>query len=561
MNNTKTVTACSLIYFLTLLFSLFFSQATLAALTASIDRNEISIDETFTLVLRSDQTVSGKPELTVLQQDFDVLGQQQTKNYSFINGKASSILRWNIQLAPKRIGRLNIPGIQVGKQQSLPLTINVSKSRNKQHKAANQEYFLDLELSQDKVYQQAEVIATMKLYTRIGLQDIGISEFSPENTQIQELDDNSYNTTINGRQFRVIEKRWALYPQTSGTLNLPSVTLQATKAQTRRGFFPNFNTEQIRLRSPAKSLEVLPIPDNYQGKFWLPASSLSLSETWSQNPDTIQVGDSITRTITTKAEGLSAEQLIPQEAPVLQTAKTYPDQSKLENSASPKGNQAKRLDTYAIIATQPGTLILPAIKVHWWDVNKQIDRVSALPERTITVLAAPGQANKQVTTQQQNFKPADVAAVSQTSAQAAAKTSLFWPIVSLILLTLLLLTLFLYWRLQQRLKAPVFTAEKQLAEVNQEALLQELLHALRQQKDTSRDLLIQWAKLAWPQFQINCLADFAHSPLSTAGFEQLQALDKHLFSGQSAVWDGQLIANELETWHQQQSKSSLQPLN
>lgn len=532
------------------------SQSAWAALTASIDRSQIGIDDTFSLVLRSDKRLSGKPDLSSLETDFQILGQNQSSNYSIINGKASTVISWNIQLAPKRVGRLNIPSIYIDSERSLPLSVIVSKAQSQQHKAANDDYFLDLSLSSEQVYQQAELIVSLKLYTRVGLQNIGISEFEPKNAQLQDLGDNNYNTKLNGRSFRVIEKRWALYPQQAGTLNLPSITLQAAKSGSSRGFFGRSNVDEVRLRSPAKTLTVLAIPDNFNGQFWLPAKSLNLSESWSQDPDNIKVGDSITRTINTEAVGLSAEQLIPLEPPQINGAKLYPDQAKLDNQVSDQGNQAQRQDSYAIIATQAGTIELPAITVHWWDIVQGVNRTASLPKRVIQVSPQALQNNAPAPIQQ-DFN--QQTSVSPPVVPLSAEANLFWPITSLVLLLAWLVTLFFYWRLHQqktRPEEPVIASKTDTA-----AIFKQLINALNAQQANSRELLISWAQEVWPQLKISALADFKHSPLSPASLEQLNALDRHLYQDPSQHWDGQVIANELSLWQQQQQSSSLAPLN
>ena len=59
----------------------------------------------------------------------------------------------------------------------------------------------------------------------------------------------------------------------------------------------------VHVTSAEIPLTVRPKPDTWPASApWLPARSLSMSETWNPEPDHTLVGDSLTRTLTLKAE-------------------------------------------------------------------------------------------------------------------------------------------------------------------------------------------------------------------------------------------------------------------
>ena len=85
------------------------------------------------------------------------------------------------------------------------------------------------------------------------------------------------------------------------------------------------NGKPVVARSAEIILNVQPQPASYSGRAWLPASDLSLSESWSQDlNDEVHVGDAITRTITVEADGLTSAQLPTIPKPRLQNANIYP---------------------------------------------------------------------------------------------------------------------------------------------------------------------------------------------------------------------------------------------
>ena len=76
-------------------------------LTASVDRDALGLEETFTLVLRYDEQINATPDYELLQKDFDILNTQSGTQMSIINGNMEASTEWKIALAPKRIGQLS----------------------------------------------------------------------------------------------------------------------------------------------------------------------------------------------------------------------------------------------------------------------------------------------------------------------------------------------------------------------------------------------------------------------------------------------------------------------
>lgn len=100
-----------------------------ANLEATVDRTRIESDETFVLTLTTDKTkMFSSPDIQPLEQDFVILGRNQSSQTSIINGQSSSSTRWNYTLAPRREGTLTIPAIRLGKEVSQPISIEVFPS-------------------------------------------------------------------------------------------------------------------------------------------------------------------------------------------------------------------------------------------------------------------------------------------------------------------------------------------------------------------------------------------------------------------------------------------------
>lgn len=104
--------------------------------------------------------------------------------------------------------------------------------------------------------------------------------------------------------------------------------------------------------------------------------------------DKVTVGVPITQTITITAEGLTPEQITPLDFTESTKYRTYPDQPQLSQSLSNSGIVSQRVESRAIVPSQSGTIILPAINLKWWDIETQKEQTAELPSLTLDVLPA-----------------------------------------------------------------------------------------------------------------------------------------------------------------------------
>jgi hypothetical protein len=140
----------------------------------------------------------------------------------------------------------------------------------------------------------------------------------------------------------------------------------------------------MRVSSSEIMLTVKAKPSAYPADVpWLPARSLSLSESWNPQPDHAQVGDSLTRRLTVKAEGLASSQLPPLPATDVNGLRRYPDQPVLGNQNSERGLIGSREDREALVPTRSGAIELPGVEVTWWNTFEDHLEHSSLPAQTL----------------------------------------------------------------------------------------------------------------------------------------------------------------------------------
>ena len=550
-----------------LLLLLMLGSNTFASPTASIDRSVIAEDDTLTLKIRVDRSsFSGRPDLQPLDKDFDVLGNSQSSQHIIRNGRSDSFTEWTITLYPKRKGELRIPAIEVGGEKTRPLSVRVMPAVPRS--AGNlAPVFLETEVDKNSVYVQQQVIFTVRIFQSIQLDDMNISEPELEQALVEKLSQTSFQRRVQNTPYRVHELKYAIFPQQSGELTIPELSFTAREATARRSVFdlPG-QGRPIRKQSKPLTISVDAPPPGFSGSIWLPASDLKLTETWSDDPTAMKVGDSITRTINLNTEGLVGSQLPEITITASGGAKLYPDQGNSETNVTAEGARAVRQDSTAIIPTRAGTLTLPEIRLQWWDTRADQLREAVIAEQRFTIAR---NANAPI----ENISPQPAIATPPSEKIDAGETVIehsagFWPWLTALFFLAWLITLYFYWQLRQQ------PGHLDTQKTNQP--LPSAAYAFKTLNDAChanaatevRSALIIWAQCCWPDKNIQSLQDVHHQvsgnlPLGNA----LMELDTYLYSGAQSSWNGEnllalikaLRKNKTKPENDKQSLQSLYP--
>ncbi|PHX39772.1 protein BatD [Pseudomonas sp. NZIPFR-PS5] len=378
-----------------------------STLQSSVDRTRVNTGETVELTLETDDaTVFGRPDMTALDTDFEVRDTRQLNSLTTLEGNVHATTRWLITLMPRHSGSIEIPSLKLGEMISKPIVLQVVDvgpvAQGQEQKLAP--VFMEASLDQDSVYVQAQVLLTVRIYHSVSLfDDSSLTPLQVPDARIEKLGDTrTYEKQINGIRHGVIEMRYALYPQHSGKLTIPAQAFSATLVQDTTDASAAAAMAPGAIASGPKpgrlmhvtslplTLDVKPQPAHYPADTpWLPARSVSLSENWSPEPAHSQVGDSLTRTLQLKAEGLSSAQLPPLPATDVSALRRYPDQPQLSNKPGERGLTGVREEREALVPNRPGAIEIPAIDLVWWNTQEDHLEHSALPARTLQVTLNP----------------------------------------------------------------------------------------------------------------------------------------------------------------------------
>lgn len=384
------------------LLSLIASQAAfaLSSVTASIDTNPVMNNESIVLTVIADDSVERDAlDTSSLQTDFIIARTEVSSQTSMVNFKTNRTTRWQIVLIPRKIGDLTIPALTVDGHSSQPISVSVI-DQGSTGSAKQQDIFISAELSSHDIYVQQLVTLTVKLHVGVQLQRGSLSEPSLKGATIEQVGkDQESDNIINGKRYRVIERTYAITPESSGELTLVTPMFSGdimVQSKRRSGFLSFGETKPVNVLSDELTLNVRPIPESYptnSNNSWLPSELLTLHQEWQPDPKEFKVGEPITRTITLTAAGLGKAQLpkIIMKAPM--GLKIYPDQAELHSNLTKERLISQKRQNFALVASHAGEYVLPKMTIAWWNTVTNKYQQAILPEQKITIKANPDAPN------------------------------------------------------------------------------------------------------------------------------------------------------------------------
>ena len=442
--------------FICLFASVFAMAANNLAPRATVDRTIVTEGDSLTLTIRIDDTGSfDAPDYSSLQKDFEIYGTNQSSQHVINNGHIASYTQWQTTLIPKHSGQLQIPPLAVAGSQTQPITIQVNPQSQTSAIDSSEPVFIEVQTDSNNVYVQQQILLTARVYVAVQLDNMQLTKPEFDNANAQQLAETTFNRNINGMPYEVHELTYAIFPQQPGELTIPELVFSAVEVTSSRSMF-DFPGRGRPLRKMSRQIavQVKPIPKNFSGSTWLPARNLTLTESWSGDSQHLATGDSITRTIEIRADGLLAAQLPKLDAPSTRLQQScMPIKPNSTIKATPPAYTANAWKALVLIPTRAGPLQLPETRVVWWDIDSDSEKVATLPSETLTIAAGANAASAPPPSLPA-AQPTQPSAVEPTTAVAPIasvdtnNSALWWQIASAVLALLWLITLFAYLQLR-----------------------------------------------------------------------------------------------------------------
>ncbi len=508
------------------------------ALDVTVDRSPVMAGEAFELTVRKADS-GPDPDFAPLQADFQIVNQTESTQFSYVNGKGSSEHKWILTLVPKRVGELTIPALSAGTERSQPLRIQVVQPDLKA--GQRPEVFVDMMVEPATAYLRQQVLLTVRLNVAGQLAQGSLSDPTAEGAVIEKIGTQTESQKIFGeKRYRVIERRYALFPENVGSLQIraPSFSGEIVEDNRRRSIFDTNVARSVYAAGQDQNLQVMPPARDFSGTRWLPAAAVQLSERITPDSTEHRAGDALTRVIELRVDGQLHTQLEIPGAVYPPGVQAYPETPAGESRAGRAGLIGTLTQRVALVPTESGELHLPEIRIPWWDITQQRQRVAIVPARNLhighPVATSPPPLSSSVPT---------AAPPLQTEAGPAARFSI-WPWLTGLTTMAWLLT-GLAWFLSTRTQGTADdTTDRPHAAMTQRKLLRRLQAGNPQ---ACRSALLEWGRAQFPGENLVGLTDLATLAGSGDLRRELAALDRALYRPKQS-WDASGLVRAIRSY-------------
>lgn len=539
-------------------FFCLFSALAHAEIHMQVDSSQVSIDDSFRLILTQNNLQNGGiPDLTPLQKDFMILGTERHMNYSIINGQTQSSSEWIITLKPQKEGKLTIPAIKIGKEYTKPVIIDVTTGATSQNTPSsnaasqtNQDLYIVTAVDKKNPYVNQQIIYKVTLYYSKHLLDADYKGPQVENALLVPLgDDKRYQTQKNGVTYLVEEQSYAIFPQKSGTLKIKSPVFTA--------LIYDFNPERVKAQDKTISIDVQPIPKEYSGKIWLPAKQVKLMEQYENSNATIAQGNTLIRTVILEGVGVPAQLLPTLNFAEAKDVNVYPEKGKDKNRVT-YGELIGRTElkvTY--LFNNAGKITIPELKLPWFNTETGKEETARLPAKTFDVTPSntvPAASQPAIT--KNKSLPQPTKEISEIT--SPIKFNWAWAVAALFALAWL--TTLVLWKWQKR--------NKNTGKGQYKTALNNLHKAcVKANPQHTRDALLKWAHLHWADAPILNLTDLMRLTSDVAFKKQVHILSQVLYKHKEKIlWRGDDLWRSVQQMKKnnapkKENENALPPIN
>ena len=529
-----------------------------AAVSSSIDRNPVRVNETFELTLHMESAPVDKPSLEGLPEDFEVIRSTNFFQRSTVNGETNTQAGWRFILKARREGIFTIPKFDLDGEKTQILQLTVLPPVSSTNVEGKQDAIrLTATVDFENVYVQQQILFTIRLYRAVQAQYASLTEPEMPEALLERLgEDRQYETDLNGVKYIVLERRYALFPQEPGEQTIKPVTFSAEVSDGAKKYSTlgrlRARTKPVSLSTKPIIVKVKPRPTK-DNNWWLPAKNISLSDQWQPDPTEFRVGEPVTWSYTIQAQGLTATQL-PELLPAPSTGlKFYPDTAKSESKSDASGIAGFRTQKVAVVPTESGLLTIPMLKLSWWNVTKDKAEEIILPPRTIEVLPSlNGQTSSFKKPIEENINKLEEVA-EKSIAPITAETSdresdtlgrEAWKMIAITSLSLWILST-LYFISRRKIDAGKREAAIETKHQTQTRFKDISKACNKNSAIAAKQAILDWCSGEEDFESIHSLAALARKVGTGNLAAQLDLLERHLYSDDDESWQGKDLASAL----------------
>jgi hypothetical protein len=156
-------------YIQTLIFAFGLSMsAAFAEVKASLEQTQVFEGDPIVLIIETSLKSRVEPDFSVLEKDFNIVGTNNSSSsrINIMTGKGSYQRTWTVKLQAKNKGKITIPQITVGNEQTEALNVNVTELPAEVIAETNKHIFVESSVSaaSNDTYVQQQIPYTVKLF-------------------------------------------------------------------------------------------------------------------------------------------------------------------------------------------------------------------------------------------------------------------------------------------------------------------------------------------------------------------------------------------------------------
>lgn len=550
----KQFSIVSLLASLLLLIS--FQASAALQLSASVDQNPVVKGRSFILEINANENISVSDwDNPSLMDNFIVGRTSISSQTSYSNGTRAHLTKLTTVLMAKNTGVYVIPAFNIKGATTQPIKLTVvPPSKNANTGLNNRNVELKVSIPQQTVFIGQQFIYTSKLYIaqNTDMQSGNLTAPVIANANIKQIGKDSSNSeVINGRRFQTITRQYAITINEAGNSEIQPSRFEGQISTRSRGYRASPATPVI-IQGKTLNLQVNEPPADYQGE-WLVSDFVQLSEEWqpkqdSDKQDSYKQGEPITRTITLTVANVEKSAL-PELVPGWpQDAKVYPDKPQFNSFAQQGSYFAQQVLSYAVIPNKEGELVIPEVKLPWFNSKTQQQEWATLPAKTFTI-----SANETSVT-----SPAPITSQPVNTAPIQQQENTIWRWLTFIFASLWVITCCAWFVLHNKAAKPDTRANSRISMngATPNNVWPQLQAALKANDAMlSSQLIHLWFKQQWPdqrehqleQLPISAECKHACSELFGAVYGKA---DSH------NAWDGSHLLSLLQTYKSNSFKSA-----
>lgn len=538
-----------------LLFVSQLARADVSEVTATVDRNPVTANQSFVLTVTVDDDVANDSfSPSELLKDFVVGRTSVSRQTSMINGRLSKQTRFTTVLIPQAAGEYTIPQVTIAGVSSNPISLEVLEAGSNQD-TDQKIAFLEAQVDSQQVYLQQPITYVARLFLAADLNKGNLIPPQAENADVQQIGQDEESTQmVNGRRYKVYQRIYQITPSKSGQLSISGARFDGEVfTQGQRSIFSSFsNTQPVSAIAETINVDVQPVPNNWQGH-WLPSELVSLSQSVSPEKEDYTVGEPLTLSYMLTAIGVKPEQLPEIKPSFPESVRIYPDGEETDQFTRNGVVISQKTVSFALVPNEPGQLTVPALDIPWFNTKTGQAATAETQALNFSVKKAQGVQSAPAEKAEGGSIQPQPQTSSDTSVPPRAKVELSWwkqgwliAVITLILVISLLVNAYLLWF--RRSAHPVeksFTEKgEKRQDLNKDKLWREFQQACsKNNAAAAKNTLLKWANRYFDQ-SFNGLTELSEY-LSIK--DACLSLQKSLYQPGETPWqDGKTLYKEVK---------------